>query len=328
MRMFKIQLRDGDGVRLVTEEDLSRIHDFSNVVQVVPVPWPEIYTRKLLDTEGFYVSLVDVMGDDLAPLRNARMSTGNPTGEDRGKDDRLRDRLWHDRHTSPFESAVVAYELVVPMFVLRQIDRHRTVSISNATVEVIEDYDQSRKFTSRNEFSARYSEMPDLYYLPPAERFKTKHQTNKQGSGEGLSPQMQSWGCGITEGATEHARNKYERMLQAGVAGELARIILPQNQATKIRLQATLLSWFAFLDLRMRSDVQEETRSYANAIAESLQVLFPKAYEAFEEHTLHAKRMSRTDAAELVRLLKKLPADTADEAGKAMALILKLSKEP
>jgi thymidylate synthase (FAD) len=328
MQLFKIHFRDSDVIRLVTKQELGLIEDWSKVTGVKPMPWPEFYTREMLDTAGFYASLVDVMGDDLSPLRNARMSTGNATGESAKKDDGLRDKLWRERHTSPFESVILVYELVVPMFVLRQIDRHRTISISNMSIEVIEDYDQSRKFTSRNEFSARYSEMPDLYYQPSYARFRGKHKANKQQSGEELSEDAQVFCEGLVKGDTARAREVYQILLGNGVAGELARIVLPQNQGTKIRLQATLLNWFQFLDLRMRSDVQEETRAYATAIAESIQILLPKAYEAFEEYTLHAKHVSRTEAAELVGLLRMLPPSSAEEAGKVMELILKLSKAP
>ena len=142
------------------------------------IPWHEFFHVPVLHSL-FYVELVDCMGSDLSPLENARLSTGNATGVDVAKDDGLRDRLWRDKHTSPWEACVAAVELVVPMAVLRQLDRHRTVDVSNT---VIEEYDDFRKYTSRNEFSARYSEMPDLYYLPGEERFKPKGTANKQGS--------------------------------------------------------------------------------------------------------------------------------------------------
>jgi thymidylate synthase (FAD) len=94
----------------------------------------------LLD-HGF-VRLVDSMGDDLSVVRAARVSYDAAwrAGEDQGKDERLINRLWKDRHTSPFEAVTFTFEVKAPIFVLRQWMRHRTWAY--------------------NELSARYRECP------------------------------------------------------------------------------------------------------------------------------------------------------------------------
>lgn len=242
--------------------------------------------------EHGYVKLVDSMGSDLSPLESARMSTDNPTGVDDSKDDRLRERLWSDMHTSPFESNVLALEMQLPMFVLRQIDRHRTLSIDNVEIT---DYDEFRKWTSRNEFSARYSQMPDLFWLPAMERIKKQSKANKQGSGEELSDEFRLLAMKIMEDNTSVCREAYEKLVAMGVANELARIVLPANQYTKIRITASLLHWFKFLDLRLRSDVQEETRNYATAVQAIIQLLWPKCNGVFCNYTLLSSRLSLND---------------------------------
>lgn len=255
-----------------------------------------------------YVKLVSHMGDDLTPLEAARMSTDTETGVDTKKDDSLRKRLWRLEHSSPFEMNEACFELMIPMFGLRQIDRHRTIAVSNhfrqvegGLVEEIfhpeetVDYDEFRKFTSRNEFSGRYSVMPDIYYEPPLERIKGKSATNKQGSGDGLDEEARKRVQLIIKNTTDLTRQAYEAILEEGVASELARIVLPQSQYTKIRIKACLLNWFKFLKLRLPHEAQEETRMYAQAIARGLRRLWPASFEVFEEYTLYASRLSRTE---------------------------------
>lgn len=258
-----------------------------------------------------YFKVTDVLGDDLLPLEAARMSTDNPTGVSESKDDRLRTRLWGDKHTSPFEMNVMQVEMMLPMFCLRQIDRHRTVSIVNpdvlakftvkgvpiqADIELeVEDYDEHRVFTSRNEFSGRYSTMPNAYYIPSLERIRAKGVVNKQGSGDQLDEETRVMAQSVIEDTTRICREAYELLIEHNVASEIARTLLPQNQYTKIRMSACLLHWLKFLDLRLRPDVQEETRAYAQCIAHSLRRAWPKCWEVFEEHTLYATSLTRTD---------------------------------
>lgn len=245
------------------------------------------------------------------------MSTDTPTGIDPKKDGALRQRLWRLQHSSPFEMNEACFELMIPMFGLRQVDRHRTVSVTNhfrqvegGLVEEIFhpeetiDYDDFRKYTARNEFSGRYSVMPDAYYEPPLERIKGKSRTNKQGSGDGLDDEARARVHNIIKNTTELTRLAYESILEEGVASELARIVLPQNQYTKIRIKASLLNWFKFLALRLPHEAQEETRLYAQSIARGLRRLWPESFAVFEEHTLYASRLSRTEVSVLQAALK------------------------
>lgn len=277
-----------------------------------------------------YVKCVGHMGDDLSPLEYARMSTSNPTGVDVDKDDRLRQRLWKDQHTSPFEAVELAVELKLPLFCLRQIDRHRTLEVGNMLVE---DYDEFRVWTSRNEFSSRYSVLPDEYYIPPSERFQKKEiqkdrsqfwansgtaprDHNKQGSGEPFSPMEQTGFLNKLQDVVSICRHTYEGFVSHGMATELARLIIPQNQYTKIRLKANGLHWTRFFNLRLKPDVQIETKEYAVAIARIFRTLFPKMWLVFQESTLHGVTLNRTEK-ELIRkklepLLLGVPVEDAD----------------
>ncbi len=259
--------------------------------------------HKVLDAG--YVTLIDHLGDDLTPLEAARMSTGNETGVAEAKDDALRDRLWRDRHSSPFEMNVACFELQVPLFVLRQIDRHRTINIDAG--EVYENYDEFRKFTSRNEFSGRYSVLPDLYYIPASERIQPQSKKNKQGSDGEMDENTREYLRVEIETRTADAREGYNKLIRKGLANELARMVLPQNQYTKIRIQAAMSNWFKFLAERLPEAAQWETRQYAKVIARELRRIWPRCWSVFEEHTLYATSFSQTEMAMLRRCVDTSP---------------------
>jgi thymidylate synthase (FAD) len=266
-----------------------------------------------------YVQVVNFVGNDNLSLEAARMSTGNATGVDEAKDDHLRARLWSHSHTSPFEMASMCVELQLPIFVLRQIDRHRTTLVTDGEMELVfTSYDDFRKYTSRNEFSARYSEMPDLFYLPSEERIRLagKSKTNKQGSGEVLEVNPEHVRDRLLA-AYANARLDYEWLLSEGVASELARAVLPVAQYTKIRLQSSMLNWFRFLQLRLPTEAQWETRQFAKAIGRACRQLWPKSWETFEQHTLYAKTFS---ANERLALLQLLEAEELDQGSLVDAL--------
>jgi len=248
-----------------------------------------------------YVQYIDHMGDDLSPLEAARLSTGRETGVDVQADDKLRSRLWSEFHTSPFEMAELVVEIQCPIFVLRQIDRHRSIDYDGTTIESQDE--NARQFMSRNEFSGRYSTMPDLFFIPPAERIQKKGVANKQGSEGGLDPELQKKIRSQFEDQTQGSRAFYEQLIGAGVASEIARVALPLNQYTKIRLKGSLLSWLKVLDLRLRLDVQLECRVFAQEIAKIVRRLWPRMWSVFEEHTLYAVTIPATAREALIKLL-------------------------
>ena len=223
------------------------------------------------------------MGTDLTPLEAARMSTGNETGVDEAKDDGLRDFLMRHQHSTPFEMCELHLEVQAPIFVFRQWHRHRTQSY--------------------NEFSGRYAEMPDLFYVPDPNRVKGKGQMNKQGSEGALSKVIIEDFVGKIGEEQLVARNAYEQHVGMGIANELARINLPLSQYSKMRVKANLLNWFRFLKLRLDPHAQYEILVYAEAVARIISELWPKCWEVFDEHMLHAKSFSRSELEILTALV-------------------------
>ena len=123
-----------------------------------PVALPENYTTCL--DHGF-VGLVQSMGDDLDIVRAARVSIAGENVEAKSNPKALIRYLYRHRHTTPFEMVEFKFHAKMPIFVARQWVRHRTANI--------------------NEMSARYSVLPEEYYIPPLDQVKPQAKKNKQG---------------------------------------------------------------------------------------------------------------------------------------------------
>lgn len=228
-----------------------------------------------------HVRYITHAGTDDDCLEAARMSTGNPTGVDPAADERTRDFLWRHGHSSPFEMGWLHLELQLPIFVARQIMRHRLFSF--------------------NEFSARYSEMPDLYYLPDVDRICAQDAHNKQASGKPLSESQAQLAFEAIDRSTQADQATYEFLLNLGVARETARGVKSVNQYTKIRMAGNLRVWLDFLSKRLPENAQWETRQYAEAITAIVKDLWPKTYALFEEYTLSGIELGATEV-QIIRM--------------------------
>ena len=138
---------------------------------------------------------------------------------------------------------------------------------------------------SYNEFSARYAELPDLFYIPSLERLQNGGQskTNKQASGATISEHVALDTQIAIEMACKASREVYEGILRQGVSREIARLVIPVNQYSKMRASANLLNWLKFLRLRLNPGAQWEIRQYAEAVAKIIQELHPRTYALFSE---------------------------------------------
>ena len=236
--------------------------------------------EKLMDQEikvldkGF-VRLVDYLGGDARIVQSARVSYGEGTTTVR-RDKTLIDYLMRHLHTSPFEQVIITVHAKLPIFVARQWIRHRTARL--------------------NEYSGRYSEMIDQFYVPDPERIKKQDNFNIQGSSdEEVPPELQRKVIELIERDSGNAYADYKSMLGDGVSRELARINLPLNLYTEWYWQIDLHNMFHFLKLRMDSHAQWEIQQYANALATIAKAVAPWAYESFEEHILYGANFSRSE---------------------------------
>ena len=239
-----------------------------------------------------YVKLVDYMGSDEAIVEAARMSTGKGfvswdpyPGRPEDGDQGFLEFLLKNNHTSPFEMCELCIEVQAPIFVFREWHRHRTQSY--------------------NEFSARYSQMPDLHYLPEESRIVKQSKTNKQGSGtEEMTHEAKvQIICELERQQTE-VYETYDAWVENGLAKEIARINTPVARYSKMRAKTDLLNWLKFLNLRMRPNAMLEIRQYANTVAKIIQDLFPRTFFLFEEHWLYSRSFSRMEVHALFELFK------------------------
>lgn len=209
-----------------------------------------------------YVNLVETWGSDERIIESARMST-NKGFQGWDTDAKLLRYLWEHKHATPFEMAGFTIEVQAPIFVMREWHRHRTQSY--------------------NEMSARYTEIPDVFYVPTTDRIQGQGKTNKQGSGEPLSRNKQVTAVDLINSANRQAYAAYTLMLQMGVAREIARLVLPVNIYSRMRATANLRNWLAFLALRLPENAQWEIRQYAEAVSMIVEEHFPRTYSLFTE---------------------------------------------
>lgn len=226
--------------------------------------------RRVLD-HGF-IRVVETWGrgdsglSEAGIIEAARQSTqGSFRGWERDK--RLLRYLYTHKHSTPFEFAGAVIEVRAPIFVFRQWVRHRTQSL--------------------NEASARYTQLPDLFYVPSVDRLMMTDEHNKQAGGIKGAEEMTAANADDLRSALSRHYSDYERMrslmLQLGSPKELARIGGPVAQYSQMRASANLRNWLGFLTLRMDPHAQWETRQYAIALHDLLLVHFPRTMTLFDE---------------------------------------------
>lgn len=210
------------------------------------------------------VRLVDHMGNDLSIVRTARVSYDADwrTGDDAGKDEKLIRYLMRNRHTSPFEAVTFTFEVKAPLFVLRQWHRHRTWSY--------------------NEVSARYSELPDEFYVPEVSDVTTQSTSNKQMRTDVQHPQAAAMQSLMKTSMTD-AFAAYKELLAQGCPRELARSVLPCSTYSRMFATVDLHNLFHFLRLRLHGHAQKEIRVYAEAMLKLVEPIVPVAVAAFKE---------------------------------------------
>ena len=232
-----------------------------------------IGVRRPVLSHGF-VALVDYMGNDAAIVQAARVSYGQGTKSVRDDRGLIRYLLRH-RHTTPFEMVEFKFLVRLPIYVARQWVRHRTASL--------------------NEYSARYSVVPDEFDLPPPGSVRAQSTRNRQGRGDALPPETVERFRSDLDKVSHEAYDVYRRALDAGVARETARMVLPLAYYTEWYWKIDLHNLFHFLSLRLDAHAQEEIRVYAAELAKIAAVVCPVACEAFEEFTLGALSLSRRE---------------------------------
>lgn len=237
-----------------------------------------------------FVRLVDYMGGDESIVQAARVSYGKGT-KTVSEDRTLIRYLMRHQHTTPFEMVEFKFHVKLPIFVARQWIRHRTANV--------------------NEYSGRYSIMPEELYLPEENVIKYQSKSNKQGrDSDEVPPEIRKRILEILTAGQKSSFEGYQEMLDYDIARELARINLPLSLYTQWYWKIDLHNLFHFLKLRLDKHAQYEIRCYAEKMAEIVKAVVPIAYEAFEDYVLNAVTFSKN---ELSILKKYLPDDISDD---------------
>ena len=247
----------------------------------------ELLDREIPVLDKGFVRLVDYLGGDQRIVQAARVSYGAGTKsfrQDRG----LIHYLLRNDHTSPFEQVILTFHTKMPVFVARQWVRHRTARL--------------------NEISGRYSVMKDEFYVPDADQLRFQSTDNKQARGDEALPDD------VAASILQEFRDDqvalyahYTKMIDQGLAREVARANLPLSLYTEWYWQIDLHNLFRFLHLRMDAHAQYEIRVFAEAMSECAKAVAPMAYEAFEEHILGSVRFSRAELAGVAAMLEQKP---------------------
>jgi len=208
-----------------------------------------------------FVRLDDVMASDLSVVNAARVSFARRKEEMDDSDAGLIRFLMRDRHGTPFEHNAFRFHIRAPIFVAREWMRHRVGSF--------------------NEFSLRYAKATEDFYVPEAEDVRS--QVGKPGAYtfESLGPELAEETRDALRHVYEHAYSTYERLVEAGVAREVARSVLPVGAYTEFYWTVNARSLMNFVSLRAAESAQREIRRYAEAVERFLEQHMPITHAAF-----------------------------------------------
>ena len=209
-----------------------------------------------------FVRYINHLGTDQTIVEAARVSYGAKSkGEELDK--KLLFYLYKNRHTSPFEQCSITFNIKFPIFLMRQFVRHRTFRL--------------------NEISARYTELPDEFFMP--ESWREQDTKNKQGSLESTKI-PQDLVNRTVELAYQNIFAVYKTLIQLGVSKEQARFVLPVGIYTEIYVNCDIHNLMHFFRLRLDSHAQSEMRDVAQAMFRIFKELYPWTAEAYETHKL------------------------------------------
>ena len=218
------------------------------------------------------VTYIDHMGTDLSVVNAARVSFGKKSealgasgivGEPmkpilHDVDKKLIKYLAKHRHMSPFGHAFASFHVKAPIFVARQLVKH--------------------KFLRWNEISRRYVKTDPEFYYP--DHYRQASDDKKQGSGDRVSDNV---GNAAIKNVTRHTAQcliQYQNLLSDGVCEEQARMVLPQSTMTEWYWSGSLDAFSDMCNLRCKEDTQLETARTAQCVSQAMQKLFPLSWEA------------------------------------------------
>lgn len=213
------------------------------------------------------LTYIDHCGSDLSVVNAARVSFKKKHEEFQENDKQLIKYLFDHGHHSPFNHAFLSCHVKAPIFVARQLVKH--------------------KFMPWNEVSRRYvDDAPELYW-PERLEWRVRSEDKKQGSSDEtlILPfdMVNPWEDAEPRHYEDYCLSSYDYLLEQGVAPEQARMVLPLNTYTEWYWSGTLGAWMDMVKLRTKEDTQWETRQVALQAKELLKEYFPVSMEAMDD---------------------------------------------
>jgi len=208
-------------------------------------------------------TLLKHMGDDLDVVNAAKVSFAKESKEFDDNSVRLIKYLAKHKHMSPFGHCFASFHVKAPIFVARQLVKH--------------------KFLRWNEVSRRYVDDEPEFYVPDVWRGRSADK--KQGSDGVIYYRYDKFlheREGRSFGVDQVCLEEYRDMLAAGVAPEQARMVLPQSTMTEWWWSGSLDAFADMCRLRITPDTQYETRQVALMIDKKMLELFPVSWLALE----------------------------------------------
>ena len=203
--------------------------------------------------EGIKVKYIAHYGSDLTPVQAARVSTGTEASKLDARNIGLLKKLAKDKHFTPFEMIDVTMLIECPIYIARQVHRHRTFSY--------------------NEWSGMYSKVGEVFFIPDMLQKQPKRALHV--------PDEE-----IDQGLTKDMLNRidlhclksmelYEMLLESEVTRNLSRLVLPQNMITKFWMKGNLRNWMGYCALRNVDNAHFEHKHLAGQVFNELLKMFP-----------------------------------------------------
>jgi thymidylate synthase (FAD) len=218
----------------------------------------------VMNTEEKYVELLETFGNDLTVVNAARVSFAKESKEMTNGDRKLIRYLAKHNHITPFFHPQVRFRIKMPIFVAREWFRH-TIGFA------------------RNEVSRRYVDFEPECWLPSVDGIRERDPKLKQGSKETAVDNAGDVYSKMKD-CMDYAVKAYNELIEAKVAPEIARAVLPQSMYTEFIETGSLYAYARLCNLRLDPSAQAEIRRYAELIADSLRDAFPESWVALEEN--------------------------------------------
>lgn len=220
--------------------------------------------------DDMYLQLIDSMGTEDRVVQVAKVSTLGPDARDAEGNTRLLNLLYQDQHGVPFEHVVFTFYIEMPIFVSREIVKHRISSI--------------------NEVSGRYTDLLPHFYVPNDQRKIVQVGRTMDYNFEHGDPQQHAAIDFVLKGSAQSYWDNYVTLREMGIAREVSRMHMPVNTYSQMFMTINMRSLMNFIVKRkewpeamVKSHALAEVEMITDQMVEIIKQQFPNVWDAFVE---------------------------------------------